>query len=83
MKDNGYGIPKQQQSKVFDKLFRADNVRAKAIIGTGLGLYLVKSIVDQSGGKLSFVSEENKGTTFFVAIPLAGMKRREGLKGLS
>ena len=83
VKDNGYGIPKQQQSKVFDKLFRADNVRAKAIIGTGLGLYLVKSIVDQSGGKLSFVSEENKGTTFFVAIPLAGMKRREGLKGLS
>lgn len=83
VQDNGYGIPAAQQSKIFQKLFRADNARAKVVEGTGLGLYLVKSILDQTGGTIRFESEENRGTTFFVTIPLAGMKLREGSKGLS
>jgi len=49
--DTGYGIPKHQQDKIFTKLFRADNVRDKDTNGTGLGLYIVKSIVENSGGK--------------------------------
>lgn len=81
--DTGFGIPKKQQSNVFEKLFRADNVKTKEIEGSGLGLYLVKTILDQTGGTIRFASEENKGTTFFVTLPLSGMKRKEGMKGLS
>lgn len=81
--DSGYGIPKDAQSKIFTKLFRADNVRVKEVDGTGLGLYVVKSILDESGGKIWFESEENKGATFFVAIPLSGMKKKEGNRELS
>ena len=51
--------------------------------GTGLGLYIIKSIVQQSGGQISFDSIENKGTTFYVRTPLSGMKVKEGVKGLS
>ena len=68
--DTGYGIPRNQQSKIFSKLFRADNVREKDTEGTGLGLYIVKAIVDNSGGKVWFESEENKGTAFFVELPI-------------
>jgi two-component system sensor histidine kinase VicK len=81
--DSGYGIPLHQQDKIFSKLFRADNVRQKDTQGTGLGLYMVKSIVEHSGGKIWFKSKENKGTTFFVSIPLKGMKKKEGSKKLS
>ena len=81
--DTGYGIPKNQQDKIFTKLFRADNVREKDTEGTGLGLYIVKSIIDNSKGKIWFTSEENKGTTFFVSIPITGMKKKEGTKTLA
>lgn len=81
--DTGYGIPKNQQDKIFSKLFRADNVREKDTEGTGLGLYIVKSIIDHSGGKIWFESKENKGTTFYVTLPLAGMKKKEGTKALA
>lgn len=80
--DNGYGITKSQQDKIFDKLFRADNVKAKDTEGTGLGLYIVKSIINQTGGKITFESEENKGTTFFVELPLSGMKKKAGNKSI-
>ena len=74
--DNGYGIPKNQQSNLFTKFFRADNAREQHPSGTGLGLYIIKSILDNAGGLLWFVSEENKGSTFYVAIPMTGMKVR-------
>jgi len=74
--DTGYGIPKSQQSQIFTKLFRADNVRDKDTDGTGLGLYIVKSIVENSGGKIWFESEENKGTSFYVTLPLDGVKKK-------
>jgi PAS domain S-box-containing protein len=72
--DTGYGIPKDQQNKIFTKLFRADNVIGKDTEGTGLGLYIAKSIVEQSGGKIWFESSENKGTTFYVTLPLKKSK---------
>lgn len=76
--DNGYGIPKNQQDKIFTKLFRADNVRDKDTDGTGLGLYIVKSIVENSGGKVWFKSfgEGDKGTVFYVKLPLLGPKKQ-------
>lgn len=71
--DTGYGVPKRQQKQLFTKLFRADNVRRQDTDGTGLGLYIVQSIVENARGKIWFESEENKGTTFYVKLPLEGM----------
>lgn len=81
--DNGMGIPQKQQRYIFTKLFRADNARADDSSGTGLGLYIAKSIMDRSGGKIWFDSIQGKGSTFYVEVPLMGMKAKEGLKELS
>ena len=78
--DTGIGIPRFQQDKIFTKLFRADNVMIADTEGTGLGLYIVKSILDEINGKISFKSEQNKGTTFRVIIPFKGMEKRSGTK---
>ena len=83
IRDSGMGIPRHQQDKIFTKLFRADNVRDSDTDGTGLGLYIVKSILDRVGGSNSFESEEGKGTTFEVIFPVSGMKPRKGAKKLS
>lgn len=82
VKDTGYGIPKAQQDKIFTKLFRADNIKSSDTDGTGLGLYILKSIIEHVGGKISFKSEENKGSEFRVIIPKI-MKNKEGEKSLS
>jgi len=82
VKDTGLGIPVTQQDKIFEKLFRADNVKRSAIEGTGLGLYIIKSIMEHSGGVISFKSEENKGSEFVISMPLKGMKKKEGTRKL-
>jgi len=64
--DTGIGVPKGEQDRVFTKLFRAGNAKNIDSQGTGLGLYLIKSIVKAMGGSISFVSEENKGSTFTI-----------------
>jgi PAS domain S-box-containing protein len=82
--DTGWGITKSQQPRIFEKLFRADNVKEKDTEGTGLGLYLVKSIIENLGGTIRFESKENEGTTFFVELSLNSLsKAQSGLKELA
>lgn len=83
VKDNGIGIPKNQQKDIYKKLFRASNAKLEHVEGTGLGLYVVKMILDNSGGSISFKSKEKEGTTFTVKIPLSGMKMKKGKVSLS
>ena len=68
--DTGIGIPKSEQDKMFNKLYRAQNAQSLVPDGTGLGLYVVKTILDRAGGGITFESVEGKGTTFYVSIPL-------------
>jgi len=69
--DTGYGIPKDEQEKIFSKMYRATNAKTKVMGGTGLGLYIIKLILQLNGGEIWFTSEENKGTTFNISIPFA------------
>ncbi len=82
VKDNGIGIPKQQQEKIFTKLFRADNARETDPDGTGLGLYIIRSIIDQTNGKIWFESDEGKGTAFYIAVPVQWMRSKAGTRKL-
>lgn len=77
VKDSGCGIPAAQQSKIFTKLFRADNARQLVGEGSGLGLYITKALVEQVGGKIWFESAENKGTTFYVKLLTSDHKQTQ------
>ena len=67
VKDYGIGIPAEEQQFLFDRFFRANNV--ESIQGTGLGLNIVKKYVSSMNGEISFQSEQNKGSSFFIRIP--------------
>ncbi len=67
--DNGIGIPKDQQGNIFNRFFRANNAKALDPEGSGLGLFIVKTIIDRHGGQMSFESEEGKGTIFHITLP--------------
>jgi len=70
IQDHGIGIPVDEQDRVFSRFFRASNAMKMDPNGTGLGLYIAKSIVEKHGGKVWFTSEENKGTTFYCAFTM-------------
>jgi signal transduction histidine kinase len=70
VKDSGIGIPAGDKDKLFTKFFRAANVAKAEIEGTGLGLFIVKNIIDRHGGVISVKSEEGKGTEVSFLLPL-------------
>jgi signal transduction histidine kinase/putative methionine-R-sulfoxide reductase with GAF domain len=71
IQDTGIGIPAIDMGKLFEKFYRARNVHAVETEGTGLGLYLVRLIVERFGGKVWCESEEGAGSKFIFTLPLA------------
>ena len=71
VKDTGIGIPKEAQAKLFEKFYRVYNEKTKGIVGTGLGLFIVKQIIEKMGGRIWAESEPDKGSTFSFELPLA------------
>lgn len=69
--DNGIGIPKDEQEALFSKFFRASNAAVMYPNASGLGLFISQKIIEAHNGKIWFISQEGKGTTFFVSLPLA------------
>lgn len=72
VKDYGIGIPDHLKNLLFDQFSKAGRQGLKGEKSIGLGLYISKDIVEQHGGTLSLESEENKGSTFTISMPLAG-----------
>ena len=70
VQDNGIGISPENQTKIFQKFFRADDQNVRDIPGTGLGLNITKTLVEMQGGKIWFDSMPGQGTTFHFTIPM-------------
>ncbi len=66
--DTGIGIPEEHQKRVFERFYRVDKARSRAVAGSGLGLAIVKHITEFLGGELNLQSEVNKGTTVEVLV---------------
>lgn len=77
VKDNGIGVPKEEQEKIFSRFFRAKNAVRVQTEGTGLGLYIVKSIIKVHGGEVGFESEEGKGSMFYFTLPFLTQEQVE------
>ena len=72
IQDTGIGIPEGDMSRIFEKFYRADDPLARQERGTGIGLAVVKGIVDAHGGEVSVDSRKGSGTAVTVRLPLRG-----------
>jgi len=80
--DQGIGIPKEDSSKIFTKLFRSSNAQSYKTDGNGLGLYITKLIIDSLNGTIHFDSTINKGTSFYIKIPIKSVPPKKSDKSL-
>ncbi len=71
IKDTGIGIPKSKQRNLFQKFFRVKAKGTEEITGTGLGLWIIKQLVEKMQGKIWVQSEEEKGSTFSFSLPIS------------
>lgn len=69
IEDTGLGISQKDQKYLFKKFFRAESAKKLQTQGSGLGLFIVKSIIERMGGKIGFKSQENKGSVFWFTLP--------------
>lgn len=69
VKDSGIGITEESKKNIFQKFFRTDKAQKKEAMGSGIGLYTTKKIVERHGGLIWFDSTEGSGTTFFFTVP--------------
>lgn len=70
IEDKGMGIPEKNKEDIFKKFFRAENAKEEKEKGSGLGLFIAKSIIEKEEGKIWFNSKEGEGTTFFFSLPI-------------
>jgi signal transduction histidine kinase len=69
--DNGPGIPQQEQMRLFEKFYRAQQRGTENVKGSGLGLAIVKSVAERHGGRVWCRSQAGQGSTFYLLLPLA------------
>lgn len=69
--DAGIGMTPEEVSKLFEKFYRAENAETRRVQGTGLGLFIVKQILEKMGGNITVASERGKGSTFSFSLPIA------------
>lgn len=81
--DTGVGIPAKEQQAIFTKLFRADNIREMNPNGCGLGLYIVKQLIERIGGSITFTSQEGVGSVFSLQLPRESPVRQGGSRALT
>ena len=70
VRDTGIGIPEDELPRLFERFYRVDKARSRALGGTGLGLAIVKHLVRAQGGEVSVTSEPNKGSSFIFTLPM-------------
>jgi len=76
VRDTGIGIAASDQQRVFDRFYRVDKARSRALGGAGLGLSIVRWIVDAHGGEIRVDSAPGRGSTFTVELPLKSSKQQ-------